>query len=257
MNPGHWASPAVRTSQSDPQSGATAGADGRHGLRRSSRSPWFVGKLHFPVSGISQGRVRRLVSTTGSIDDVVGRVKSDGPLAGSCWPRVLGCQPLADYIKGAGGIRLAPRDSPCGVLALGKSLLTSASTASHFRLPTMYEFSDATMYEPIVSTKFTILSCRVLASLRNVGSAGLLRSPTYVTLNGVKGLLASVESSSRRFFAALRMTRGGFFNSPSAPHYPTTRFGLPDVSCQTSQPGRGEQGIGGREFTIPSGPFLC
>jgi hypothetical protein len=31
----------------------------------------------------------------------------------------------------------------------------------------------------------------------------------------VKGLLTLVESSSRRFFAALRMTRGGFFNSPT------------------------------------------
>ena len=44
---------------------------------------------------------------------------------------------------------------------------------------------------------------------------GLLKNPIYVTLNEVKGLLTLVESSSRRFFAALRMTRGGFFNSPA------------------------------------------
>jgi hypothetical protein len=44
---------------------------------------------------------------------------------------------------------------------------------------------------------------------------GLLRNPIHVTLNEVKGLLTLVESTSRRFFAALRITRGGFFNSPS------------------------------------------
>jgi hypothetical protein len=47
------------------------------------------------------------------------------------------------------------------------------------------------------------------------GTVGLLRNPVHVTLNEVKGLLALVESSSRRFFAALRMTKGGFFNSPT------------------------------------------
>jgi len=47
---------------------------------------------------------------------------------------------------------------------------------------------------------------------------GLLRNPIHVTLNEVKGLLTLVESSSRRFFAALRMTRGGFFNSPTLPN---------------------------------------
>jgi hypothetical protein len=43
----------------------------------------------------------------------------------------------------------------------------------------------------------------------------LLRNPIHVTLNEVKGLPTLVESLSRRFFAALRMTRGGFFNNPS------------------------------------------
>ena len=69
------------------------------------------------------------------------------------------------------------------------------------------------------------------AELRTVG---LLRNPIHVTLNEVKGLLTLVESTSRRFLAeftlsakilrlclrmtagseGLRMTRGGFFNSP-------------------------------------------
>jgi hypothetical protein len=44
---------------------------------------------------------------------------------------------------------------------------------------------------------------------------GLLRNPIHVTLNEVKGPLILAESSSRRFFAALRMTRGDFFNSPT------------------------------------------
>gem|GEM_PF-6654549 len=51
-----------------------------------------------------------------------------------------------------------------------------------------------------------------LCHLRNLG---LLRNPIHVTLNEVKGLLTLVESSSRRFFAAFRMTKGGFFNSPN------------------------------------------
>jgi hypothetical protein len=51
-------------------------------------------------------------------------------------------------------------------------------------------------------------------------SVGLLRNPIHVALNEVKGLLTLVESSSRRFFAALRMTRGGFFNNPSVPRKP-------------------------------------
>ncbi len=49
------------------------------------------------------------------------------------------------------------------------------------------------------------------------GTVGLLRNPSHVTLSEVKGLLTLVESPSRRFFAALRMTRGGFFNSPTVP----------------------------------------
>ncbi len=51
----------------------------------------------------------------------------------------------------------------------------------------------------------------------NTGTVGLLRNPRHVTLNEVKGLLTLVVSSSRRFFAALRMTSGGFFNSPTVP----------------------------------------
>ena len=44
---------------------------------------------------------------------------------------------------------------------------------------------------------------------------GLLKNPVHVTMNEVKGLLTLVESTSRRFFAALRMTRYGFFDSPT------------------------------------------
>ena len=43
---------------------------------------------------------------------------------------------------------------------------------------------------------------------------GLLKNPTQVSLNEVKGLLTLVESSSRRFFAALRMTKGGLLQQP-------------------------------------------
>jgi len=53
------------------------------------------------------------------------------------------------------------------------------------------------------------------AGFLNSPTVGLLRDFTYVTLNEVKGLLTFVEPSSRRFFAALRMTRGGFFSSPN------------------------------------------
>ena len=64
-----------------------------------------------------------------------------------------------------------------------------------------------------------------------LGTPGLLKNPIRVTLNEVKGLLTLAESTSRRFFAALRMTRGGFFNSPTLPLFPiqgrTPRFRPP------------------------------
>jgi hypothetical protein len=55
------------------------------------------------------------------------------------------------------------------------------------------------------------------------GTVGLLKNPTHVTLNEVKGLLTLVESSSRRFFAALRMTRGGLLQQPHCPLFSGTR----------------------------------
>ncbi len=66
----------------------------------------------------------------------------------------------------------------------------------------------------VVSLRRQSLSQRRQTPALHGGAMGLLRSPTHVT-NEVKGLLTLVESSSRRFFAALRMTRGGFFNSPA------------------------------------------
>jgi len=71
-----------------------------------------------------------------------------------------------------------------------------------------------------------------------MGSVGLLRNPIHVTLNEVKGLLTLVESSSRRFFAALRMTRGGFFNSPSV----LVILRLNSAAAQVSQ-ARPERGL--------------
>jgi hypothetical protein len=50
---------------------------------------------------------------------------------------------------------------------------------------------------------------------RNQCNLGLMRNSIHVTLNEVKGLLTLVESSSRRLFATLRMTRGGSFYSPN------------------------------------------
>ena len=70
---------------------------------------------------------------------------------------------------------------------------------------------------------------------------GLLKNPTYVTLNEVKGLLTLVESSSRRLFAeftlsagrrlfaslrvtaseGLRMSKGGLLQQPRRPRNPT------------------------------------
>ena len=45
---------------------------------------------------------------------------------------------------------------------------------------------------------------------------GAVEERAHVTLNEVKGLRTPAGSSSRRFFASLRMTRGGFFNSPES-----------------------------------------
>ena len=57
-----------------------------------------------------------------------------------------------------------------------------------------------------------VREARTLSHLCNLG---LSRNPSRVTLNEVNGLLTLVESRSRRFFAALRMTGGGFFNNPN------------------------------------------
>ncbi len=48
------------------------------------------------------------------------------------------------------------------------------------------------------------------------GGEGTVEKPPSCR-NEAKGLLTLAVSSSRRFFAALRMTRGGFFNSPTEP----------------------------------------
>jgi hypothetical protein len=58
-----------------------------------------------------------------------------------------------------------------------------------------------------------------------------LKNSTYVTLNEVKGLLTLAESTSRRFFAALRMTRGGFFNSPTVPRPNPETMAVPKTGC--------------------------
>jgi len=73
---------------------------------------------------------------------------------------------------------------------------------------------------------------------RNGVIVGLLRNPIHVTLNEVKGLLTPVESSSRRFFAALRMTRGGFFNGPIVPS------SLPSMWLTDGADGRGADSRG-------------
>jgi len=52
-----------------------------------------------------------------------------------------------------------------------------------------------------------------------MGTVGLLKNPTHVTLNEVKGLLSPVGSTSRRFFAELRMTERAFLAAPHFPYY--------------------------------------
>jgi hypothetical protein len=73
---------------------------------------------------------------------------------------------------------------------------------------------------------------------RNQGAVGLLRNPVHVTLNEVKGLLTLVESSSRRFFAALRMTKGGFFNGPAVTYLGKLRDILADSARRFDTPAR-------------------
>jgi len=90
---------------------------------------------------------------------------------------------------------------------------TSAGISWRTSQPTSQDTGAAS--PRVRSDQFAVPSGGRRSADRNQCNLGLMRNSIHVTLNEVKGLLTLVESSSRRFFAALRMTRGGSFNSPN------------------------------------------